>query len=123
MATVAASASDDKRKRKTEIYSEAAYRRNKESEILDRGEIPELMISTTPSPVFVAEDNEYVVGVEPTLELVLTTWDITGLGASATLLVFDNEIGFSKENIESLSLCSIVIKSTKKDRRCQGFIG
>ncbi|KAE9449555.1 hypothetical protein C3L33_18541, partial [Rhododendron williamsianum] len=59
-----------------------------------------------------AEDNEYAAGVEPTLELVLTTWDITGLGSSATLVVFNNEIGFSKENIESL--CSIG-KSTKKD--------
>ncbi|KAH7847938.1 hypothetical protein Vadar_031865 [Vaccinium darrowii] len=67
-----------------------------------------------------AEDNEYAAGVQPTLELVLTTWDITGLGSSATLLVFNNEIGFSKENIESL--CSIG-KSTKKGRRCQGFIG
>lgn len=67
-----------------------------------------------------AEDNEYAAGVQPTLELVLTTWDITGLGSSVTLLVFNNEIGFSKENIESL--CSIG-KSTKKGRRCQGFIG
>ncbi|KAG5528304.1 hypothetical protein RHGRI_029095 [Rhododendron griersonianum] len=52
-----------------------------------------------------AEDNEYLAGVEPTLELVLTRSDITGLGASATLLVFNNEVGFSKENIDSL--CSI----------------
>ncbi|KAH7847217.1 hypothetical protein Vadar_023409 [Vaccinium darrowii] len=67
-----------------------------------------------------AEDNEYAVGIEPTLELVLTTSDITGLDASATLLVFNNEVGFSKENIDSL--CSIG-RSTKKGQRPQGFIG
>ena len=43
-----------------------------------------------------AEDNEYLVGVRPTLEFVLTSADITGIGAQATLLVFNNEVGFSK---------------------------
>ncbi|KAM5569728.1 hypothetical protein ABKV19_016972 [Rosa sericea] len=67
-----------------------------------------------------AEDNEYKEGVEPTLEFVLTEKDITGTGAPATLLVFNNEVGFSRENIDSI--CSIG-RSTKKGKRRQGFIG
>lgn len=59
-------------------------------------------------------------GVEPTLEFVLTKKDITGTGAPATLLVFNNEVGFSKENIDSI--CSVG-RSTKKGKRRQGFIG
>ena len=43
-----------------------------------------------------AEDNEYLVRVRPTLEFVLTSADITGIGAQAILLVFNNEVGFSK---------------------------
>ncbi|KAL4644533.1 hypothetical protein ACB092_02G171500 [Castanea dentata] len=58
-----------------------------------------------------AEDNEYSAGVKPTLEFVLTTGDITGIGAPSTLLVFNNEVGFSKRNIDSL--CGIG-RSTKK---------
>ncbi|KAM5559542.1 hypothetical protein ABKV19_020949 [Rosa sericea] len=67
-----------------------------------------------------AEDNEYKEGVEPTLEFVLTKKDITGSGASATLLVFNNEVGFTRKNIDSI--CSIG-RSTKKGKRQQGFIG
>ncbi|KAK7840286.1 hypothetical protein CFP56_016885 [Quercus suber] len=67
-----------------------------------------------------AEDNEYSAGVKPTLEFVLTTADITGIGAPSTLLVFNNEVGFSKRNIDSL--CGIG-RSTKKGQRHQGFIG
>ncbi|CAL8101226.1 unnamed protein product [Prunus armeniaca] len=67
-----------------------------------------------------AEDNEYKKGVEPTLEFVLTKKDITGTGAPATLLVFNNEVGFSRKNIDSI--CSIG-RSTKKGKRQQGFIG
>ena len=67
-----------------------------------------------------AEDNEYLPGVHPTLEFVLTTEDITGTGAPATLLVYNNEKGFSKKNIESI--CSVG-QSTKKGKRQFGFIG
>ena len=41
-------------------------------------------------------DNEYLVEVRPTLEFVLRSADITRIGAQVTLLVFNNEIGFSK---------------------------
>ncbi|POO03753.1 Histidine kinase-like ATPase, C-terminal domain containing protein [Trema orientale] len=67
-----------------------------------------------------AEDNEYEKSVEPTLEFILTKEDITGNGAPATLLIFNNEVGFSKKNMESL--CSVG-RSTKKGKRQQGFIG
>ncbi|CAK9143721.1 unnamed protein product [Ilex paraguariensis] len=67
-----------------------------------------------------AEDNEYLPDVKPTLELVFTTTDVTGTGDPATLLVFNNEVGFSKANIDSL--CCIG-QSTKKNKRRQGFIG
>lgn len=67
-----------------------------------------------------AEDNEYKKGVEPTLEFVLTKKDITGSGAPATLLVFNNEVGFSRSNIDSI--CSVG-RSTKKGKRHLGFIG
>ncbi|KNA17952.1 hypothetical protein SOVF_074960 [Spinacia oleracea] len=67
-----------------------------------------------------AEDNEYGKEVEPTLELVLTKRDITGSGAPATLVVFNNEVGFSSQNM--LSLCSVG-RSTKRGKRDQGFIG
>ncbi|RXH91522.1 hypothetical protein DVH24_020545 [Malus domestica] len=67
-----------------------------------------------------AEDNEYKKGIEPTLEFVLTKKDITGSGAPATLLVFNNEVGFSRSNIDSI--CSVG-RSTKKGKRHLGFIG
>lgn len=67
-----------------------------------------------------AEDNDYPEGVNPSLELVITSQDITGTGASATLLIFNNEKGFSAKNIESI--CSVG-RSTKKGNRKCGYIG
>ncbi|PIA50961.1 hypothetical protein AQUCO_01100047v1 [Aquilegia coerulea] len=67
-----------------------------------------------------AEDNLYEEGVKPCLEFIVTSQDITGTGATSTLLVFNNEKGFSPKNIESI--CSIG-RSTKKGQRQQGYIG
>ncbi|XP_044491888.1 uncharacterized protein LOC123215739 [Mangifera indica] len=67
-----------------------------------------------------AEDNEYPEGVDPSFEFVLTSRDITGTGATATLLVFNNEKGFSAENMESI--CSAGL-STKEGKRKRGQIG
>ncbi|XP_052175449.1 uncharacterized protein LOC127790189 [Diospyros lotus] len=67
-----------------------------------------------------AEDNEYLEGVKPSLEFVITTRDITATGAPATLLVFNNEKGFSAKNVESI--CGIGC-STKKGQRKRGYIG
>ncbi|XP_004510206.1 uncharacterized protein [Cicer arietinum] len=67
-----------------------------------------------------AEDNHYNEGDSPSLEFVITSDDITGTGASATLLIFNNEKGFSPKNIESI--CSVG-RSTKKGNRSSGYIG
>ncbi|KAK0601138.1 hypothetical protein LWI29_021534 [Acer saccharum] len=67
-----------------------------------------------------AEDNEYPSGVNPSLEFVITSRDITGTRAAATLLMFNNEKGFSASNINSI--CSVA-KSTKKGNRNRGYIG
>ncbi|XP_072979221.1 uncharacterized protein [Typha angustifolia] len=67
-----------------------------------------------------AEDNKYPTGVAPSLEFVVTSKDITGTGATSTLLVFNNEMGFSPANINSI--CRIG-KSTKKGCRHRGYIG
>ncbi|KAJ9676550.1 hypothetical protein PVL29_021858 [Vitis rotundifolia] len=67
-----------------------------------------------------AEDNEYGKDVDPSLELVITSKDITGTGALMTLLIFNNEKGFSAKNIESI--CSVG-RSTKKGNRKRGYIG
>ncbi|XP_019185043.1 PREDICTED: uncharacterized protein LOC109180013 [Ipomoea nil] len=67
-----------------------------------------------------AEDNEYEEGVKPSLEFVITSKDITETGANATLLIFNNEKGFSRNNVESI--CSVG-RSTKKGRRKSGYIG
>ncbi|XP_074308022.1 protein NO VEIN-like [Silene latifolia] len=67
-----------------------------------------------------AEDNEYVEGVEPSLEFLITSLDITGTGAPATLLIFNNEKGFLRKNIESI--CSVG-NSTKAGNRKHGYIG
>ncbi|CAD6256989.1 unnamed protein product [Miscanthus lutarioriparius] len=67
-----------------------------------------------------AEDNEYPSEVAPSLEFLITSKDITGCGASSTLLIFNNERGFSATNIESI--CRVG-KSTKKGNRHQGYIG
>ncbi|KAL5678609.1 hypothetical protein ACJX0J_014740, partial [Zea mays] len=67
-----------------------------------------------------AEDNEYPSEVAPSLEFLITSKDITGCGASSTLLIFNNERGFSATNIESI--CRVG-KSTKKGNRHRGYIG
>ncbi|KAI3763705.1 hypothetical protein L2E82_13699 [Cichorium intybus] len=67
-----------------------------------------------------AEDNEYPEGVDPSLEFVITSNDITNTGAPATLLVFNNEKGFLPNNVESV--CG-VRRSTKKGLRKHGYIG
>lgn len=51
---------------------------------------------------------------------MITSKDITNTGAPATLLVFNNEKGFSDKNIESI--CSVG-RSTKKGLRKRGYIG
>ncbi|KAK1257378.1 hypothetical protein QJS04_geneDACA023613 [Acorus gramineus] len=56
-----------------------------------------------------AEDNEYPPGVDPSLEFVITSKDITSTGALMTLLIFNNEKGFSPKNIDSI--CGIGFKS------------
>ncbi|KAG6508898.1 hypothetical protein ZIOFF_034280 [Zingiber officinale] len=67
-----------------------------------------------------AEDNKYAEGVTPSLEFLITSKDITMTGAKTTLLLFNNEIGFSPSNIDSI--CRIG-KSTKKGKRQLGYIG
>ena len=67
-----------------------------------------------------AEDNEYLEGVKPSLEIVVTSRDITATGAPATLLIFNNEKGFTPRNIDSI--CSVG-RSTKKGNRRRGYIG
>ena len=67
-----------------------------------------------------AEDNDYWEGVNPSLEFVITSEDITATGAPATLLIFNNEKGFSSKNIDSI--CSVG-RSTKKGNRKRGYIG
>ncbi|CAM0949312.1 unnamed protein product [Alopecurus aequalis] len=67
-----------------------------------------------------AEDNEYPSGVAPSLEFLVTSNDVTGSGASSTLLIFNNERGFSPSNVESI--CRVG-KSTKKENRDKGYIG
>ena len=51
---------------------------------------------------------------------MITSKDITNTGAPATLLVFNNEKGFSSKNIDSI--CSVG-RSTKKGLRGHGYIG
>jgi hypothetical protein len=67
-----------------------------------------------------AEDNTYLEGVDPSLEFIITSQDITATGAPATLLIFNNEKGFSSKNIDSI--CSVG-RSTKKGNRKRGYIG
>ncbi|EFJ27584.1 hypothetical protein SELMODRAFT_411714 [Selaginella moellendorffii] len=67
-----------------------------------------------------AEDNTYHSSVEPSIEIYLTKTDVTGTGAAATLLLLNNEVGFSEKNIESLCAAG---QSTKKGKKSQGYIG
>ncbi|PRQ22351.1 hypothetical protein RchiOBHm_Chr6g0249321 [Rosa chinensis] len=66
-----------------------------------------------------AEENEYEEGVVPEMKFVLTKEDVTETGAPATLLVFNNEVGFSRENMDSI--CGI-FHSTKMEKRQQRLI-
>ncbi|XP_058103015.1 uncharacterized protein LOC131246676 isoform X3 [Magnolia sinica] len=66
-----------------------------------------------------AEDNEYLSD-DPSLEFVITSKDITATGAASTLLIFNNERGFSEKNINSI--CNVG-GSTKKGKRQCGYIG
>ncbi|KAJ8420838.1 hypothetical protein Cgig2_013393 [Carnegiea gigantea] len=67
-----------------------------------------------------AEDNEYPDGVEPSLEFMITRQDITATGAPATLLMFNNEKGFSRKNMESI--CNVGASTKAGNRKC-GYIG
>ncbi|KAL5791557.1 hypothetical protein ACOSP7_000151 [Xanthoceras sorbifolium] len=66
-----------------------------------------------------AEDNEYPEEVDPSLEFIITSRDITCTGAAATLLMFNNEKGFSSSNINSI--CSVAKSTTKGNRKRIGF--
>ncbi|KAL8170611.1 hypothetical protein V2J09_022415 [Rumex salicifolius] len=59
-------------------------------------------------------------GVQPSLEFLLTSKDITRTGAPMTLLVFNNEKGLSRQNMDSI--CSIG-GSSKGGFRRKGYIG
>ncbi|CAN5959351.1 unnamed protein product [Sphagnum jensenii] len=67
-----------------------------------------------------AEDNNYGPGVTPSLEFVLTDRDVADVGASATLLLFNNETGFQEKHMSSL--CAVTM-STKKGQRNKGYVG
>jgi hypothetical protein len=67
-----------------------------------------------------AEDNDYLEDHPPSLEFVITSEDITATGAPVTLLIFNNEKGFSPKNIDSI--CSVG-RSNKKGNRKRGYIG
>ncbi|XP_020246249.1 uncharacterized protein LOC109824133 [Asparagus officinalis] len=90
-----------------------------------------------------AEDNQYPAGTPPSLEFVITSKDLTATGASATLLVFNNEKGFTSKDLTATgasatllvfnnekgftpanieSICRVG-KSTKKGCRNRGYIG
>lgn len=67
-----------------------------------------------------AEDNVYPEGVEPSLEFLITSRDLTATGAPATLLIFNNEKGFSRKNMESI--CNVGDSTKAGNRKC-GYIG
>lgn len=67
-----------------------------------------------------AEVNTYGEQVHPSLEFLLTREDVAGTGASATLLVFNNEVGLTPADVNAL--CSVA-KSTKSGKRDKGYIG
>ena len=58
--------------------------------------------------------------MDSSLEFVITFEDITNSGAPATLLIFNNEKGFSSKDIDSI--CNVG-RSTKKGNRKRGYIG
>ncbi|CAM6116745.1 unnamed protein product [Calypogeia fissa] len=67
-----------------------------------------------------AEDNAYEENVCPSLEFKLIQNDIARVGASATLLILNNERGLTRADVTAL--CSVG-DSTKVGRRNEGFIG
>ncbi|KAI5067966.1 hypothetical protein GOP47_0016311 [Adiantum capillus-veneris] len=67
-----------------------------------------------------ADDNTYAEGIVPELKFILVEADVANVGVEWTLLVLNNEVGFSQANVESL--CSIGL-STKKGKRDSGYIG
>ena len=58
--------------------------------------------------------------MDPSLEFVITSEDITDSGAPTTLLIFNHEKGFSSKDIDSI--CSVG-RSTKKGNKKCGYIG
>uniref|UniRef100_A0A7N2MPP9 Uncharacterized protein n=1 Tax=Quercus lobata TaxID=97700 RepID=A0A7N2MPP9_QUELO len=59
-----------------------------------------------------AEDNDYLEAVDPSLEFVITSEDIANTGAPATLLIFNNEKGFSSKN--KLTLFAVLVSPPRK---------
>ena len=51
---------------------------------------------------------------------MITPQDITATGAPATLLIFNNEKGFSRKNMESI--CNVGASTKAGNRKC-GYIG
>lgn len=68
-----------------------------------------------------AEDNHYSTGVTPTLSFELLETDPTNTpGCKGCLVVRNNEVGFTIDNIKAI--CSIG-ESTKANQKDQGYIG
>jgi len=68
-----------------------------------------------------AEDNHYSTGVTPTLSFELLETDPTNTpGCKGCLVVRNNEVGFTIDNIKAI--CSIG-ESTKANQKEQGYIG
>ncbi|KAK2970072.1 hypothetical protein RJ640_006545 [Escallonia rubra] len=67
-----------------------------------------------------AVDNEYLPGLNPSSEFAITTTDITKVGAPATLLVFNKQVGFSRKNIDSFCKSGL---STKKAKETKDTLG
>lgn len=68
-----------------------------------------------------AQDNYYEEGVSPSIKFELFDKDPTETpGSEGCLCVYNNEVGFSEENI--FSICS-VSQSTKKAKKAEGFVG
>ncbi|GJY68966.1 hypothetical protein Tco_0471948 [Tanacetum coccineum] len=70
--------------------------------------------------LYAKHNNGYPEGVDPSLEFVNTSKDITNTRVPTTLLVFNNENWFSSKNIDSV--CSVG-RSTKKGLHNHGYIG
>ena len=63
----------------------------------------------------------YGDGVVPKMEFVLVEADVLGVGVEWTLAVLNNEVGFSRANVESL--CSVGLSTKKGKRDSHGYIG